>query len=243
MSFWRRIFRTNTPLGIKPEEASSKLQAVFQDEIKQQEVVKWVESGGNINWTDPYGMTLLHYAAMKDNETMVRFLLQHGASVNASTKYGATPLIWACANIAAKVVPILLEYGANPNATDNNGAKPLQLIRQSSLPEAKKTAEVLINSGAELIPGVTCLCPECGAPETALMRERGVNVTINGVFAGFSCTGCNKFQEVSVEMIDHRGIAVLCRSCNTASVIPASVWCKTCGKGLSSGWQEKVRKV
>jgi hypothetical protein len=236
--FWKRLFSRNSPLGVSQTGAWSALQQDFTR--RQEEIVKWVESGGNINWTCSEGMTLLHYAAMLNNERMVRFLLNHGANVNAEAKFKMTPLLLACKGTSTSVIPILLDHGANPNGRTDDGHTALQFIRRSGLDAAENAAKLLISRGAVATPGKDSACPECGAPYSAEMAKRGVQVTLNGVFAKFECSGCKAQQKVDLEFIDKaKGIQVLC-SCGAAAYVPPSVLCKTCGGGLSTGWQEQV---
>jgi hypothetical protein len=233
MSFWRKP----TPLGVTPANAYSELQRSFVDASKQQEIVKWVESGCDINWTCPDGLTLLHYAAMQDNEKMVRYLLDHGANVNARATYNMTPLLLACKEISTSVVPTLLARGADPHAQAEGGYTALTYISRSFSDKAKKIEELLIGRGVARLTS----CPECGAPETEQMLKRGVHVTLNfGVYAEFTCRRCNAQQEVRLDRA--KGVHVAC-SCGVNALVPPSVWCRTCGKGLSNGWQSKVTIV
>jgi hypothetical protein len=185
-------------------------------------------------------MTLLHYAAMLDNERMARFLLDHGANVNAEAKFKMTPLLWACKSISTSVVPLLLDRGANPNAQAKDGHTALQFIRHSGLDAAENAAKLLISRGAVATPGKDSACPECGAPYSAEMAKRGVRITINREYAEFACLGCKKQAQADLEHIDKaKGVRVLC-SCGATTYIPPSVWCKTCGGGLSTGWQKQI---
>jgi hypothetical protein len=230
--------RSGSPLGVSQTGAWSDLQQDFTR--RQEEIVKWVQSGGNINWTCAEGMTLLHYAAMLDNERMVRFLLDRGASVNAEAKFKMTPLLWACKSISTSVIRTLLDRRANPNAKSDAGYTALQFIRRSGLDAAENAAKLLISRGAVATPGRDSPCPECGAPYSAEMAKRGVRVTINREYAEFACFACKKQQQADLEFIDKaKGVQAQC-SCGSVAYIPPSVWCKTCGGGLSTGWQKHL---
>ncbi|MGD0815315.1 MAG: ankyrin repeat domain-containing protein [Verrucomicrobiota bacterium] len=235
---------STAPLGVSPMSAWSVFQsAMGKSSQRQDEIIKWVESGGNVNWTCSEGMTLLHYAAMQDDVKMVRFLLERGANVNALAKFQMTPLLRACKSISTSVIPILLEHGADPNAKTESGYTALQFIRQSGLEEAKKMADLILSHGVKTTPGKDSTCSECGAPETVRMRERGVQVTFNGAFAEFACLSCKKQLQAPLESITKdRGVQVLC-SCRAITFIPPSVWCKTCKQGLSTGWQKSLSLI
>jgi len=85
------------------------------------------------------------------------------------------------------------------------------------------------------------VCTECGFPDIFYMEERGYHITISGAFAEYSCPGCKKELTFQFEYRDKAtGIQVLCGSCRTVAYVPPSVWCKTCGKGLSTGWQKQI---
>lgn len=84
-------------------------------------------------------------------------------------------------------------------------------------------------------------CPECGFPQIVSMEERAYYITASGAFGWYSCPGCKKKLTFQFEYRDKAtGIQVLCGACRTVAYIPPSVWCKTCGKGLSSGWQKQI---
>jgi hypothetical protein len=138
------------------------------------------------------------------------------------------------------VIPILLDHGADPHAQTDDGHTALQFIRGFGLDVAEKMAQVLISRGVATTPGKDSTCPECGAPESAEMGKRGVQVTISEVLATFACRDCNAQQRVQLDFIDKaKGLDVLC-SCGAITFVPPSVWCKTCGMGLSTGWQRSV---
>jgi len=91
-------------------------------------------------------------------------------------------------------------------------------------------------------PAKESACPECGEPDPAEMARRGVEVTLFRVFATFACFRCNMQQKVDLTFIDKaEGVDVRC-SCGAIAHIPPSVWCQTCGEGMSTGWQNRVSK-
>jgi ssDNA-binding Zn-finger/Zn-ribbon topoisomerase 1 len=234
---------TTAPLGVSPMDAWNVFQSAMGKSSKRQdEIIKWVESGGDVRWTCTEGMTLLHYAAMMDDQRMVRFLLERGANVNALAKFQMTPLLQACRNVSTSVIPILLEHGADPNAKTDSGYTALQFIRQSGLDEAKKMADLILSHGVKTTPGKDSTCPECGAPETVRMRERGVEVTFNGIFARFDCPKCHEANKIPLDAIEkEKGVSVQCvSSCRNIAYVPPTVWCKICGRGLSTGWQKQI---
>jgi len=253
MSIWKKLISgvslsksKNSPLGVTPTGAWSALQNVFlnSNEQQQQEIMRWVESGGDVNWSCAAGMTLLHYAAMQGNEPMVQFLLDHGANVDDRAKTGRTPLLLACANIKTAVIPMLLEHGADVNAEDGEGSTPLELISKSGSDEARQIAELLVAYGGQHIIGKTCICDECGAPDKICMQQRGVQASTNAVYVEFACRRCFKRQQIALHSIDKaNGLKITCQSCRAIMFIPPMVWCRTCGIGLSTGWQKHVTRI
>jgi len=135
----------------------------------------------------------------------------------------------------------MLDLGANVNAKDNYGNTALELVRQARSPERLKIGELLEQYGIDKFVGKTITCHECGSPETAQVIKRGVQVTLDGTYAVFSCPSCHKKINCSIYEIDkQKGVQVFCPVCNYVASIPSTVWCKTCGYSLSTEWQSKV---
>lgn len=79
-----------------------------------------VECGSSLHATTDTGMTPLHIAAstFRENEQVIRFLLEHGSGSNAQSSEG-TPLHFALANRGSlRVVKLLLYHGARINKED-----------------------------------------------------------------------------------------------------------------------------
>lgn len=249
---WRRANAVDdkAPIPVMRAETSRVLQDALKAEESEQlaRIVRWIESGGNLDWRATNGWTLLHLAAQCGNEKIIRLLLSRGANIEALDEDKGTPLMLACntgfsGKLSSSVVALLLDRGANPNAKDQNGNTALSLIRSSRINEAEKIAQLLMNRGSTSTPGKDSPCPDCGAPFSEDMARRDVMVTFQGAFAEFGCLECNKKQQAPLEAIDKgKGVQVRC-SCGTIALIPASAWCKACGKGLSTDWQRKITKV
>ena len=208
-------------------------------------ITRWVESGGNLEWTASNGWTLLHFAAENGNEALVRLLIRHGANVDARDNRGATPLMLACDSgylgrtKNSSVVLLLLDSGADPNARDSDGKTAFGLVRRSRDDEDRKIAELLMDR-TKLVAGSDIDCPECGAPTSREMAKRDVRVTFNGVFVDFSCQACSAKQRIPLNSITKSaGVRVKC-PCGAIAWLPPSIWCRTCGKGLSTGWQQSM---
>lgn len=84
-----------------------------------------INSGANVNTPGSPG-SVLHYAVMKNNPPLVRYLLEHQADVNTLTVAGRTPLHYAVCIGNIEVVKMLLEAGADVNSrTFHNHIAPL----------------------------------------------------------------------------------------------------------------------
>lgn len=70
--------------------------------------------------------TPLHYAAKRNNASMLQILLQAGANINARTKDGETALHAAAGAGQSKNVSLLLKAGADVNSKDNKGMSSLR---------------------------------------------------------------------------------------------------------------------
>ncbi|KAE9414822.1 hypothetical protein Angca_007770 [Angiostrongylus cantonensis] len=77
-----------------------------------------VRHGANVDAADAYGLTPLHYAAMKGNQQAARALLMNCAAVNSRGVKGMTPLLTACVHGSDDVVCLLLSSGADWSTTD-----------------------------------------------------------------------------------------------------------------------------
>lgn len=119
------------PLGVSPMGAWDVLQRLTP--AQEADVIKWVEAGGDVNWTTKWGWTLLHFAARNDARALVCLLIDRGANVNARTNDNKrTPLHEACdARYHVTVAQMLFEKGADPNAPDIGGDTPLLIVRHS----------------------------------------------------------------------------------------------------------------
>ncbi|KJH45924.1 ankyrin repeat protein [Dictyocaulus viviparus] len=78
-----------------------------------------VRRGANVNAADAYGLTPLHYAAMKANTLTAQALLTNGANVNPKGVKGMTPLPTACIHGSDDIVRLLLSNGADCCDMDN----------------------------------------------------------------------------------------------------------------------------
>lgn len=109
---------------------------------KIETVKELVNSGANVNETDKYGRTALHYAADGGYLEIAKYLLSNGANINGNN--GATPLYFAVSRKKVEVVKYLLEQGADCNKGIDYGYTSTIPIREAySLEWDEKTKEII----------------------------------------------------------------------------------------------------
>ncbi|XP_035219625.1 transient receptor potential cation channel subfamily A member 1 homolog isoform X2 [Stegodyphus dumicola] len=87
-----------------------------------------IEEGASVNVQDNYGMSPLHYAAMRGNIIATSQLLQcNKINTEVSDKQEMTPLHCAANYNSPEVVELLLNASADPEANDENLSTPLHL--------------------------------------------------------------------------------------------------------------------
>jgi len=123
----------------------------------------FLEHGADVNRSDTYGRTALHFTALCNNDQFFGFLpgkdpdinvkgeiakllLCCGANVNAQTKKGITTLHVATQQGYVKVVEALLEHNADVNSTIKSDITPLHIAAQKGHLEV---VEVLLKFGAD----------------------------------------------------------------------------------------------
>ncbi|GFR27575.1 ankyrin-3 [Trichonephila clavata] len=106
-----------------------------------------IDGGAHVNCQDNYGMTPLHYAAMRGNTFATTQLLKSNKiNTETSDKQEMTALHCAANYNSPEVVKLLLEGGAHPEATDENMSTPLHLAATTG---SKKIIILLLNSVEE----------------------------------------------------------------------------------------------
>ncbi|CUT99311.1 Ankyrin [Echinococcus multilocularis] len=138
--------------GTDPQHGSTKrggesgenlLRAARAGDLKK--VLDLINSGVNINATNPTGLTALHLAAKEGHTAVVKELILHGADVNATSKKGNTPLHIASLAGHLGVVRALLDANANPNCQSVVGFTPLYMAAQENHLDV---VILLLNKGA-----------------------------------------------------------------------------------------------
>ncbi len=115
-----------------------------------------IQKGVDVNARDKFGVTPLHFAAEKNNERLIKELLNAGANVNAKTNRdigyfpGWTPLMTASNLENPNIVSILLNAGADVNITSEDGKTALFLAARNQHSKSNPKAVILklLDAGA-----------------------------------------------------------------------------------------------
>lgn len=102
-------------------------------------VDRFVQDGADVRTPDASGATLLHWAAVLEQQAVTERLLEAGADATAKDFEGGTPLHWAAFFGTPGTVAILLAAGADANAANNKGEAPLDTV---SVPWGKEIAGI-----------------------------------------------------------------------------------------------------
>ena len=113
----------------------------------RQAISALLESGADVNASQPDGATALMWAAHWDDVDGAEALIRAGARVNAANDYGVRALDLACENRSVAMVGTLLAAGANVNAVQTNGVTPLMKAARVGSVEIVKA---LLDRGADV---------------------------------------------------------------------------------------------
>lgn len=89
--------------------------------------------GGDINYKDDSGMTLLHIVVMTNDVELVTYLLKKGANPNISGYAGYTPLFYSVLLGNCEIVLTMLEHGGDPRISDDYGENCFQISKDSKI--------------------------------------------------------------------------------------------------------------
>nr|XP_046213408.1 ankyrin repeat domain-containing protein 2 isoform X3 [Oncorhynchus gorbuscha] len=106
-----------------PVDTFDFMKAATQGKLKV--VEKYLEDGGDPNFSDELRRTALHFASIEGHSTIIQKLLEKGANINSKDRLMASPLHVATRTGHSDVVGHLLNSGAKINARDREGDTPL----------------------------------------------------------------------------------------------------------------------
>ncbi|CAN0435953.1 unnamed protein product [Ascophyllum nodosum] len=111
-------------------------------------ISRYLIGGGNANKAGKEGYTILHLAAMRNQEDMVKLLLAGGADPDVHDKgEGLTPLMWAAQLGHAEVAILLLEAGADSEQEDR---EDLTALHWAARMGKERTLAVLLDHRADV---------------------------------------------------------------------------------------------
>jgi len=138
------------------DQPSTAIQALTEPPVKDifyccgsgdlNAVITFVEQAyTDVNSVDKEGATPLHWACLKNNLDIAKYLVEKGAQLDvANLTEGHTPLMWACVSGNLRIVHFLLEQSANMYKVDVRGYNALHHAIQNNQPLC---AHYLISKG------------------------------------------------------------------------------------------------
>ena len=106
-----------------------------------------LKQGVDIEVSDNYGRTPLHWAVRNGHTEVVKLLFAAGAQIEVRDNDGRTPLILAALHKHTKIMKLLLKAGAQVEVKDNSGSTPLHWAVCSGNAEVVK---LLLAAGAPI---------------------------------------------------------------------------------------------
>ncbi|XP_052784010.1 unconventional myosin-XVI-like isoform X3 [Mya arenaria] len=107
------------------------LQAAV-DEFDDLQVSRYLNEGGDPNFTTGNGTTMLHKCAAEDNASAAELLISAGADVNVRDDDWWTPLHTACSCDSVEITQLLIDNGASIEAIDVDGYFPVDQASEGS---------------------------------------------------------------------------------------------------------------
>ena len=95
-----------------------------------------IANGADVTAADPSGYTVLHWAAMKDDEYFVTKALDAGVGINQLTNGKQTALMFACKYQSVKVFKLLMDRGADASISEPVGNMTALAYAKEVLQEA-----------------------------------------------------------------------------------------------------------
>lgn len=120
------------------------MKTLFDCETED-EAIKLIDNGADVNERNGVGQTPLFFAAQKNLINVAITLLDAGADVNAKDQWGDTPLHIATINGYTNVVRLLLLAGADVNAKDNHGCVPIDKTVHLKRPDTERVLRKAMN--------------------------------------------------------------------------------------------------
>jgi ankyrin repeat protein len=117
--------------------------------ILNENLIKWLDLGANINYRDIYGNTILHKVIRDNLLSTVKFLLERGADPNIGNRYGHTPLMFILVALFIRkddsidITKELIYYGANLNIENYRGDTFYKLLLNNNNKNKENVKEII----------------------------------------------------------------------------------------------------
>ena len=188
-------------LAVSPVPDAPVADAAMRGDL--QAVKALVEQGADVNLAQGDGMTALHWAAIHDQDELVKILADAGANLEAGTRIGAhTPLHVASREGSSSALGALLTAGADVRALNAVGVTPLHLAALAGTADA---ISVLLARGAQ----VDSREPEYGRTPLMLAAAAGRTLAVtvllqHGAEVGAIATEINLVQRAAADAVARR---------------------------------------
>ena len=179
-------------------------------EGSEKDVNRLLFLGANIESTDQFRNTALHFAALKGKLPIVRALLHDGAEVNVSNLQNETPLALAVKESNVSIIKLLLEHGASATTVTNY----LHLIEENI--GGKDIVRRLIENGANISAQD---CKKNTVLHLALLKrwpdlaryviEKGIDINLRNVYDDnpLSIAYRNGYKDIAIKLLNQGAIA------------------------------------
>lgn len=132
------------------EKGEEVARAARRGEVKLLESL--LEKRATTSFSDQYGLTPLHIAALKGHRDIVMLLAEYGADLDCQDNGGHTPLHLAVEGSCIQTVEVLVNKGADVNVKSKSDATPLHLSRMLHRDDI---AQILLDFGAVSFESLT----------------------------------------------------------------------------------------
>ncbi len=99
---------------------------------------------GDANYSDPFGHTALHWAAMNGNNEVIKILINYGANINALNNAGTPPIFFAITRNLVSTIQLMIRHGATLSYTSKGG---FNFLHRAAFYGYLETAKLLIENG------------------------------------------------------------------------------------------------
>jgi len=108
----------------------------------------YIKSSSNLDTVNRSGLTLLHFAALENDDKAVAMLLSGGANPDIRDERGKTPVLLAAERGYQKAMEELLKFNCDLSIKDDEGFYPL--LASLKKPSNNKLSILLIEAGSPL---------------------------------------------------------------------------------------------